>query len=139
MTSRAHASAEDGTGLVGSLATVVVFVSLLLFAAHVLVALYARSVVSAAGFDAARSVASREVDHGDPVAVAAAQQQADVQLRRLLGRMGDRAQVSWQVDPDVVELRIEVPVPGLGVPGLDRPLGLEEIERVFTVRVEDVR
>ena len=38
MTSRAHASAEDGTGLVGSLATVVVFVSLLLFAAHVLVA-----------------------------------------------------------------------------------------------------
>lgn len=130
---------DDGTGMIGSLAAVVVFLSFLLLASHVLVGLYARSVVNAAGFDAARQVASRTVDHGDPASVGAAEARAEARLRNLLGAMGREAEVSWRVSPDTVTLRVRVDVPRVGVPGLVGATGLETVDRSFAVRVEDLR
>lgn len=139
MTLRARLDGDRGTGVVGSLAAVVVFLSFLLLASHVLIALYARSTVSAAGYDAARQVASRTVDHTDPAATGAAQRRAEDRLRQLLGRMGDGADISWNVGTDSVSVRIRAEVPHLGVPGLARPPGLTSIDRSFTVRIEGLR
>jgi hypothetical protein len=51
---RSSNQAEAGTGVVGTLAGVAVFLALLLFAVHLVLNLYGSSVVTAAAFDAAR-------------------------------------------------------------------------------------
>ena len=125
--------------MIGSLAAVSVFLAFLLLSSQVLVTLYARSVVNAAGFDAARRVASREVDHDDPEAVALAQQRAEKRLRDLLGAMGDDADLTWRSDTDSISLRVRVRVPEVSVPGLTRASDLLAIDREYTVRIERLR
>jgi Flp pilus assembly protein TadG len=129
---------EQGTGLIGTSTAVLVFLALLLLCSQVLVSLYARSVVNAAGFDAARQVASGNVDHGDPVSVARAQRRADQRLRNLLGHMGDDAELTWAFDATSVSLRVQVRTPLVSVPGLvgpERPV----IDRRYRVRLEQFR
>lgn len=130
---------ERGTGLIGSTAGALAFVGFLLFAVQVTTHLGTTSTVTAAGYDAARAVASRRVDHGDPAAVAAAQVAAERNLRLLLGDPDGRVALTWSVGPDTVRLRITTPGPDLLPEGVARGAGLGEIDRTFVVRIERSR
>lgn len=135
----ARSRSEAGTGLIGSAAGVAVFLVLLLFAVQLVVNLYASSTVSAAGYDAARQVASRRVDHGDPAAIASAQLDAERRLRRLLGELGRSAEVTWQVDADTVRLRVVADAPGVLPRRLAQGTALRQVDRTFVVRIEAIR
>lgn len=103
---------------------VTVFLTLLLFAVQVLVGLYATTVVTAAAYDAAKSVAGADRQATD-VAVATA--------RRRIGPLGDRAEFDWAIDDDVVALTVRAPRPTL------LPLVSPDVVRTVRVRVESVR
>ena len=128
---------DRGTGLIGTLAGVTVFLVLLLFAAQLLVNLYATSTVTAAAFDAARIVAGSE---GGRDAEAGAERHA----RDLLGTAGESAAFEWTYDDvdgdgagDRVRLRVQTPSPTNLLPRLDLPF--QHIDRTVTVRVERLR
>ncbi|MBV9951964.1 MAG: hypothetical protein JO291_08435 [Acidimicrobiia bacterium] len=136
---RATRSPEAGTGLVSTVAGVAVFLAFLFFAVQLLYNLYATSVVTATAYDAARSVASGEVDHTDPASVRAAQHRAELQLRDRLGRYSDRVVIDWRAsDASTIRLHVTAENPDLlfHSAGL---LGFDEIDRTVTVRVEEVR
>ena len=127
--------AERGTGLLGSLAGLVVFLSLLTVALQVLVNLHSASVVTAAAYDAARLAAT---DDGPltPEREAAAEAQA----RSMLGAVGEDTTFEWdRSDPDVVQLRVVAPAPRFLLPVVDGALGLDVIDRTVTVRVEQLQ
>lgn len=134
-----HLHAEAGTGLIGSAAGVAVFLVFLLFAVQFSVNLYATSSVNAAGFDAARTVASRRVDHRDAGSVQAAQLEAERNLRQLLGQVGREADVSWSIGSGSVRLRLVVDAPRILPSSLARETGLRDIDRTFVVRIEEIR
>src|SRR5207302_10823900 len=85
---RSGARNERGAGLIATWAAFVVFLAFLLFAVQVLFHLYATSVVSGVGFDAARRVAGAAGGPGDEVRAARG-------ARRALGRFRARAGVGW--------------------------------------------
>jgi Flp pilus assembly protein TadG len=131
---------DAGAGLIGTAASVTVFLVLLLFAVQILVGLYGRSVVTSAAYDGARSVAGARVDHRDPDAVAAAQATAVDRMRRQLGDVGSRATFDWSAsDADTVVLRIQADNPRFSFPGFSGPLATDHIDRTVTARVEQVR
>ncbi|HVF73947.1 MAG TPA: hypothetical protein VM938_02765 [Acidimicrobiales bacterium] len=119
---------EDGTGIIGTVVGVLIFLSLLLFAVQVLVGLYATTVVSAAAYDAAKTVAGADAG-ADSRAVAVDG------ARRRLGRVGEQASFTWGEAPDVVVLTVRAPRPQF-LPG---GLGLPDVVRTVRVRVEEVR
>jgi hypothetical protein len=119
---------ERGTGLIGTLAGLTVFLSLLTVAVQVLVDLYQTSVVTAVGYDTARIVASG----GDRESAAA-------RARQLLGGVGDEAELSWHVDDDTVRLHLVVPTRRFLLPAVAGPLGLDEVDRTITIRRETER
>jgi len=121
---------EDGTGIIGTVVGVVIFLSLLLFAVQVLVGLYATTVVSAAAYDAAKTVAGSDAGAG-----AAARAVAVDEARRRLGRAGEQASFIWGDSPDSVVLTVRAPRPQF-LPG---SLGLPDVVRTVRVRVEAVR
>lgn len=123
--------------MVGTVGAVAVFLTFVLFAVHVILGLYATSVVSAVSYDAARSVASDRVDHQDPGAVVAARADAEAEARRALGRYADRVEsFDWSgSDPSVVRLRVRASNPRVLL-GLDRAVGLDQVDRRITLRVE---
>ncbi|QXC62401.1 hypothetical protein KSP35_06265 [Aquihabitans sp. G128] len=104
---------EKGTGLISTAAATLVFLCFLLAAVHLLVGLYARSTVEAVGYDAARAVAARTIDHRDASQLAAAEQTAEEQARALLGPIGRDARFRWSIDEDAVRLDLSVRVPGV--------------------------
>ena len=116
--------AARGTGLIGTVVGVLVFLSFLLFAAQLVLSLYATSVVTAVAYDAAKTVAG-----ADAGATGAAQRQATVAVRRSLGRLGDRAELQWSREGDDVVLRVRA----------SRASLLGDVERTVRVRVETVR
>lgn len=128
---------ERGTGLIGTVAGVTAFLFLLLFAVQVTVSLYARSTTDAAGYDAARAVASSTVDHDDPAAVAEAARRAEEQFRSLLGRRGEDAMLDWEVEDHHVRLRVVLDAPSILPTGIRDTAGLRRIDRTFVVRIED--
>ena len=130
---------EDGTGLIGSAAGVAAFLLFLLFAVQLIANLYATSTVTAAGYDAARSVASASVDHDDPQSVASAQREAERHLRDLLGTMGRTAELSWSSDGEQIRLRLVVDSPGIIPSSVRDTTGLRRIDRTFVVRIEQTR
>lgn len=119
---------ERGAGLVGAVAGVTVFLSLLTVAVQVLVDLYQTSVVTAVGWDAARTVAAG----GDVDA-------ATARARELLGGLGDDAELRWEVAGDAVRLRLVVPTRRFLLPAVAGPLGLDEVDRTITVRREQLQ
>lgn len=125
--------------MIGSLAGTIVFLAFMLLACQTLVALYATSTVSAAGFDAARAVASRRVDHTDPAAVAAAEAGAAAELRALLGPSGNGAELTWVVGSELVELRVQVDSPRFVPAAWLGGTGPRRVDRTFRVRIEDLR
>ena len=130
---------ERGVGIIASAAGVLVFLVLLLFAAQLIFNLYATSVVNAAGMDAARQVASGEVDHGDSRAVSAATAAAEERARSLLGEYGDQVRFTWTVDDERVSLRLQVERTKVLPSAVASGVGLDEIDRTVTVRTERFR
>ncbi len=129
-----RAEDDDGAGVISTVAGVTVFLVLLLFAVQVLVGLYASSVVTAATYDAAKVVAGADV--GDS---AAGRVNAEAGARSQLGRYGEKATFGWDNDADVVRLHVQAPRPTLLPRSLVSGVGLGDIERTVTVRVERVR
>lgn len=123
-------SAEAGTGAVGTLVGVTVFLSLLLLAVQASLNLYAASTVTAAAFDGARLVAG--ADAGAHVPALAA---AEDHVRSLLGDQDVR--FAWSVDDDVVALTVTAAAPTRLLRGL--PLPFDTVERTVRVRREAFR
>jgi hypothetical protein len=131
---------ESGQGLISSVAGVSVFLGFLLVAVHLIVSLYATTTVTSNAYDAARRVASADIDHTDPSEVAAARSRAEADMRRNLGGYSDNVEsLDWSgSDAEVVRLRVRARNPSFLV-FATRPLGVELIDRTVTVRVETVR
>lgn len=131
---------DRGTSLVGTTLGFVVFLAFCLFAVHLLLRLYAATVVSSAALDGARHVASARVDHGDPASAAAARADAEAEVRSLLGEIGPSATLDWSASTtDAVALRVVVPVPNVLPGGLDAQLPFDVVDRTAWVRVEALR
>lgn len=130
-----RSSTEHGTGMIGSTAACLVFITFLLFAVQICLTAAASATVAAAGFDAARLVASADVDHGDLLAIRATEQRVTRQLRAQLGQMGELADVTWHITGEAVRLRVRVPAPHvLGT--VRRAITWQEIDRTFEVHLE---
>lgn len=131
---------ERGQSVIGAVAGVAVFLGFLMLAVHVSVGLHTRTVVRAFAHDAARQVASAEVDHDDPAAVAAAQARAEADARRSLGAHAGRvAPFDWSgSDLDTIRLRIQAETPSLIIFS-DGEVGSRRLDHRVTVRVERVR
>lgn len=124
---------EAGAGVFGTIIGAGVFLLLMLFAVQVLVGLYTSSVVNAATYDAAKSVAGS--DGGD-----AARADAVVNAKSQLGGYGKRVAFDWSGStPEVVRLVATGPRPSFLPPALTGPVGLGDIRREVTVRRETVR
>jgi hypothetical protein len=102
------------------------------------VGLYARSTVTAAAYDAARSVAGyRNVD-----ARAAARATAEAEFYRRLGRLGpDHARLEWiqPDDPDIVRVRVVADHPTVLPSAVAGAAGFARTDRTLEVRVERLR
>lgn len=129
---------DAGVGLIGSMAGLLVFLALMLFATQTLIALHTRTVVTEAAYEGARAVAGARVDHDDPEAVAAARATAERRVRNLLGRLGDRAEIDWTgTTVEEVHLRVSATPPSFLWTSLRGP-GATLVDRTVTVRVEDL-
>lgn len=117
---------DEGAGVISTFVGTAIFLVFLLFAAQLLLGLYAESVVGAVAYDAAKAVAGSD-GLSSRVAVEAS-------ARRSLGAFGDAASFTWSVDEDAVRLTVRVPRRGL-LPGWERG----PVERTVRVRAERVR
>ncbi|CAN5583853.1 hypothetical protein BH20ACT2_BH20ACT2_24970 [soil metagenome] len=139
-TRRGRCRGDIGSGLIPSIAGVVVFLACLLFAVQLLFNLYATSAVTSATYDAAREVAGAAIDHRDRDAVVQASLDAERNARRILGGYSSRIDFEWvSLGPDEVELRVQADNPRFLWAAIDGPLGFDEIDRTVTVRVEKFR
>jgi hypothetical protein len=138
-TSNRSSSSEAGTGLIGSIVGVTVFLVLLLFAVHLVLNLYGTSVVTAAAFDAARLRAGG-------AGATASEAEAERQVLELLGgyAAGGRLQMSWSYpdtdgdgEADVVALRVVAAHPTDLLAGVRFPF--QNIDRTISVRMERLR
>lgn len=114
---------ERGAGLLSMAVGLTMTLVLMLFATHVLLALYTRSVVGAAAEEGARSVAQGT---SDPA-------QAAARVLSLLGRVP--ARLDWRIDDDEVVLRVTARAPDVlrTVPVLE---ALRTVERTARARRE---
>jgi hypothetical protein len=122
--------AELGTSIVGTLVGFLIFMTLLLFSAQVLVRMYATSTLTATATRAAEQVA----DAPDPLTAAP---QAQVEARQQLGTFGaTRTRFDWlEVDNQQVVLEVRGRSPSF----LPLPAGWNLINRTVTVRTERFR
>jgi hypothetical protein len=128
---------ERGAGLFGTIAGVTVFLALLTVAVQILVNLHSASVVTSAAYDAARQVAA---EGQRPPLDDDAKARAEAHARSLLGRLGDDTEFEWiEDDPAVVQLRVVARSPRFLLPVVDGALGLDEIDRTVTVRLEELQ
>jgi len=125
---------DDGSGLIGMIGSVTVFLAFLLFAVQLLVGLYGRSVVTSVAYDGARSVAGHRSAHDR-----AAELQAEQAMRAQLGAaMHVTFDWSGRTDDDVV-LRIQADNPRFLWTGLSGGLTTDHIDRTVRVRIERAR
>jgi hypothetical protein len=110
--------------MIGTVMGVAVFLLFLLFAVQVLLGLYATTVVNAAAFDAAASVAAQDGNGAS---------RAEAAARRHIGALAARATFTWDMEDDAVRLTVVAPRPRL----LD--LAAPDIRRTVRVRRERVR
>ncbi len=136
---RSAAPGDEGTALISSIAGLLVFLAMLLFAVQTLVGLYTRSVVTDAAHEGARRVAGARVDQTGGVASDEARVAAEDEVRRLLGRFGDEVSIDWTASTaDTVSLRVRARPPGFLWEALRGP-GSALVDRTVTVRVERPR
>ena len=129
-----HPSAADqrGAGLFSMSFGLLVTLLALVFAVQFLYDLYATSVITGHGFDAARDVAGYENEHDRSAAIGAAEEG----LRAALGSYDGRLELTWSVDGDSVRLRIEADHPSV-LPSLFGPLALDHVDETIVVRAEE--
>lgn len=118
---------DEGAGVISTFVGAAIFLLFLLFAAQLLIGLYAESVVAAVAYDTAKTVAG-----SDGLGSTGA---AEASARRQLGGFGPDAVFVWSVDDDAVRLTVRVARRGF-LPGLP---GRGPIERTVRVRAERVR
>ena len=129
-------SRSRGAGLVTLTGGLLVFLLLMFFAVQLTINLYARSQVTAAGFDAARLVAGFDNDHRRD----AATEEAESRLRAMLGSMGDDVRIEWDLsDPDAVRLHLMLTPPSIAPELVRGAVGLDQIDRTIVVRTETQR
>jgi hypothetical protein len=116
---------------VSLVAGVGIFLFLLFLAVNVLLNLYAASVVNAAAFDAARTVAGSDGGPG-------AQLRAEAEARQVLGRRGDDATFAWSIDDEEVTLQVAVDNPSL-LGKLGAVMPFDDVVRTVHVRRECFR
>ena len=128
---------ERGAGLFGTIAGVTVFLAFLTIAVQILMNLYSASVVTSAAYDAARQVAA---EGERPPLDADARARAEAHARSLLGGLADDTTFTWiEDDPAVVQLRVVTRSPRFLLPVVDGALGLDEIDRTVTIRLEELQ
>ena len=120
---------ERGSGVVSSLAGLTMFLAFLLLAVHMVVGLYAASVVTDAAAAGARRVAGSSLTE-DPEAASG----AEAKIRTALGALGDGASITWDLEPDTVAVTVRV-----RRPTYLRAFGGGSIERTVRVRREVLR
>lgn len=126
--------------MIGTTAGVLVFLSFLLFATHLLVRLHAVSVVGAAAAEGARTVADGSVDRRDPAALARARQDGEARVRDLLGEAGRDAELDWSGSTaEEVTLRVRLEVPDVLPRSMAMTLPFDVVDRTATVRAEEPR
>ena len=133
-TGSANAGSRGG-GLLGALAALLVFLILLFAAVQVLFNLHADSMVTSAGFEAARVVAGFDRGSERCRAVPAGERR----FREALGQFGAAGSVrlDWTCDdPDEVRLAVAAEYPTVLPPFLRGLTGLGRLDRTITVRVE---
>lgn len=127
---------ERGAGLFSTVAGLVVFLALLLFAVETMIGLYARSVVTDAAWNGVRVVAGARNGSGDLESLSAARSVAESRVRSSLGRFGERVVLDWSAsDQDVIRLTVHAVPPGLVWKAL-RPIAPQVFARTVAVRVE---
>ncbi|KAA0235961.1 MAG: hypothetical protein JJLCMIEE_00608 [Acidimicrobiales bacterium] len=125
--------------MIGTAFGVMVFLSLVFFAVHILVNLWTISAVTGVAHDAARDVAGSGIDLADPVAFDQETSAATARAVELLG--GLDVQFDWTAD--VAEGEVELRVTADSVRLLPRiagsNLGFDGIDRRMVVRMEQGR
>lgn len=112
------------------------FLLFLLLGAHVLVHLYASSIVTANAFDAVRIVSGSA--SGEDRARAAAV--AEGQARARMGSLGSRVAFHWdKLGPDEVELTVRADTPDLLPAQFARLIDMDVLQRRIRLRVERFR
>lgn len=127
---------DRGSGLISTIAGLLVFLALLLFATQTLIALHARSTTTSVAYQAARLVAGARTPHDQGPVPDEARSRAESIVRDQLGGFGERVDLDWSAsDWDTVALTVRARPPGFLWNGL-RGLGPSPIERTVRVRVE---
>lgn len=125
---------DRGTGLISTVAGVLVFLMFLLFAVQLLFALYASSTVTAVTSDAAHRAASPSAPDLGTV---------EAEARANLGRVGDSARFTWSTadtdadgEADTVVLEVVATPPRFVPPSVGGVVGFGEIHRTARARIE---
>ena len=119
---------ESGVGAVSSVAGLTAFLAFLLFAAQVLVHLFATSYVNAAAFDAARLASG---------SAAVSQGAARAHGLEVLGSYASRVSAfSVSVGPEQVTVHVQAQSPALLPTAFGRVVGVSSIDRTVTLRRE---
>lgn len=132
----ARATGDRGSGLIGTVAGLTAFLGFVLFAAQLLISLYATTVVTSAVDDGARLAAESDAGPLD----AGVRRTVEAHVRGLLGRYGDDARLDWSGSTaDAVRLRVRIDSPSFLLRSLPADLPFDHIDRTAVVRVEDWR
>lgn len=127
---------DDGAGLIATIAGLLVFLALLLFAVQTLVSLFVRSTTTDAAYEGARIVAGARTDHDESAVPDAARVRAEQTVRGLLGRFGGRVELDWsQSTWETVALTVRARPPGFLWVSL-HAVAPATIDRTVRVRVE---
>ncbi|MEX1218719.1 MAG: TadE family protein [Acidimicrobiales bacterium] len=136
---RGEAGSESGAGLISTIAGLLVFLALMLFATQTLIALYARSAATSAAYEGARAVAGARTSHDSSPVPENARAHAESAVRSQLGSFGERIELDWSTSTwDTVALTIRARPPGFLWDSL-RGAGPPSIERTVRVRVEQMQ
>lgn len=139
------ARGEEGQGLIPTLAGFAVVLVMILVVSQVAFDLYARSAVSSAAIDAARSVADDRSSAGFPAGETAAIARAQQRAMAALGAYGHTTDFRWAIlpspdRPETVSLRVRFDLRGSRY-SLVGPLalpGLNQFDRTVRVRIERI-
>lgn len=129
---------ERGAGLISTIAGLLVFLVLMLFAVQTIISLYARSLTTDAAYEGARIVAGARTSHDAAPVPDPARLHAEEVVRRQLGSFGDRVSLDWSMSTwDSIALTIHARPPGFLWAQFGGSGRL--IERTVRVRVERFR
>jgi hypothetical protein len=134
-----RAGSDIGAGLISTIAGLLVFLALLLFATQTLIALYARSATTSAAYEGARLVAGARTPHDVSPIPEEARSRAESTIRSQLGSFGRRIELDWSTSTwDTVALTVRARPPSFLWDSL-RGIGAPRIERTVRVRVEQLQ